>query len=65
MRTAPRLLATPHLGYVSQTNYATYYGQAVEAIQAYLAGSPVRRLPAPRASDAQTAPARPDGAGRQ
>ncbi|MFF7092613.1 D-2-hydroxyacid dehydrogenase family protein [Streptomyces rubradiris] len=45
MRTAPRLLATPHLGYVSQANYTTYYGQAVENIQAYLAGSPIRRLP--------------------
>ncbi|MFB8174953.1 D-2-hydroxyacid dehydrogenase family protein [Streptomyces sp. NPDC055966] len=45
MRTAPRLLATPHLGYVSRANYTTYYGQAVENIQAYLAGSPVRRLP--------------------
>ncbi|MGW0956104.1 D-2-hydroxyacid dehydrogenase family protein [Streptomyces sp. NPDC002545] len=44
MRTAPRLLATPHLGYVSQANYATYYGDAVEDIQAYLAGEPVRRL---------------------
>ncbi|MEV6486182.1 D-2-hydroxyacid dehydrogenase family protein [Streptomyces sp. NPDC051576] len=45
MRTAPRLLATPHLGYVSHANYTTYYGQAVEDIRAYLAGSPVRRLP--------------------
>ncbi|MFC8435926.1 D-2-hydroxyacid dehydrogenase family protein [Streptomyces sp. NPDC057253] len=45
LRTAPRLLATPHLGYVSQANYTTYYGQAVENIEAYLAGSPVRRLP--------------------
>ncbi|MFI6404484.1 D-2-hydroxyacid dehydrogenase family protein [Streptomyces sp. NPDC050548] len=45
MRTAPRLLATPHLGYVSQANYTTYYGQAVENIRAYLAGSPVRQLP--------------------
>ncbi|MCS0604970.1 D-2-hydroxyacid dehydrogenase family protein [Streptomyces sp. LP11] len=45
MRTAPRLLATPHLGYVSRANYATYYGEAVEDIEAYLAGSPVRRLP--------------------
>ncbi|MCZ0989116.1 D-2-hydroxyacid dehydrogenase family protein [Streptomyces diastatochromogenes] len=45
MRTAPRLLATPHLGYVSRANYTTYYGQAVEDIQAYLAGAPVRRLP--------------------
>ena len=45
LRTAPRLLATPHLGYVSRANYTTYYGQAVENIQAYLAGSPVRQLP--------------------
>ncbi|MGV9339633.1 D-2-hydroxyacid dehydrogenase family protein [Streptomyces sp. NPDC003688] len=45
MRTAPRLLATPHLGYVSRANYATYYGHAVEDIEAYLAGAPVRRLP--------------------
>ncbi|MFI6852829.1 D-2-hydroxyacid dehydrogenase family protein [Streptomyces sp. NPDC050416] len=47
MRTAPRLLATPHLGYVSRANYATYYGQAVENIRAFLDGSPVRLL-APR-----------------
>jgi phosphoglycerate dehydrogenase-like enzyme len=45
LRTAPRLLATPHLGYVSHANYTTYYGQTVENIQAYLAGSPVRQLP--------------------
>ncbi|GAA3071189.1 D-2-hydroxyacid dehydrogenase family protein [Streptomyces glomeratus] len=44
MRTAPRLLATPHLGYVSRANYATYYGEAVGDIKAYLAGEPVRRL---------------------
>ncbi|MGX1474794.1 UNVERIFIED_CONTAM: phosphoglycerate dehydrogenase-like enzyme [Streptomyces canus] len=45
IRTAPRLLATPHLGYVSRANYATYYGQAIEDIRAFLSGSPVRRLP--------------------
>ncbi|MER6346172.1 D-2-hydroxyacid dehydrogenase family protein [Streptomyces sp. NPDC001595] len=44
MRTAPRLLATPHLGYVSRANYARYYGQAVEDIRAYLDGTPVRLL---------------------
>ncbi|MER5531857.1 D-2-hydroxyacid dehydrogenase family protein [Streptomyces sp. NPDC002677] len=44
MRTAPRLLATPHLGYVSRANYERYYGQAVEDIQAYLAGDPIRVL---------------------
>ncbi|MET8830179.1 D-2-hydroxyacid dehydrogenase family protein [Streptomyces sp. NPDC004610] len=45
VRTAPRLLATPHLGYVSRANYETYYGQAVENIEAYLKGEPLRRLP--------------------
>ncbi|GAB1328385.1 D-2-hydroxyacid dehydrogenase family protein [Streptomyces sennicomposti] len=45
MRTAPRLLATPHLGYVSRANYERYYGQAVEAITSYLSGTPIRVLP--------------------
>ncbi|MFF1788801.1 D-2-hydroxyacid dehydrogenase family protein [Kitasatospora sp. NPDC058243] len=44
LRTAPRLLATPHLGYVSRDNYRHYYGEAVEDIAAYLAGEPIRRL---------------------
>lgn len=44
MRTAPRLLATPHLGYVSRANYEAYYGGAVEDIRAFLAGRPVRLL---------------------
>ncbi|MFJ8015579.1 D-2-hydroxyacid dehydrogenase family protein [Streptomyces sp. NPDC096339] len=44
LRTAPRLLATPHLGYVTRDNYATYYGEAVEDIIAFLDGSPVRLL---------------------
>ncbi|MFF4251661.1 D-2-hydroxyacid dehydrogenase family protein [Streptomyces sp. NPDC001663] len=44
MRSAPRLLATPHLGYVSRSNYETYYGHAVEDIRAFLDGAPVRRL---------------------
>ncbi|MEV7950994.1 D-2-hydroxyacid dehydrogenase family protein [Streptomyces rubiginosohelvolus] len=44
VRTAPRLLATPHLGYVSRANYETYYGQAVENIRAFLDGQPIRRL---------------------
>ncbi|GAB7103423.1 D-2-hydroxyacid dehydrogenase family protein [Streptomyces phaeofaciens JCM 4814] len=44
MRTAPRLLATPHLGYVSRANYERYYGQAVDGIRAYLEGSPMRVL---------------------
>ncbi|MFE2425999.1 D-2-hydroxyacid dehydrogenase family protein [Streptomyces sp. NPDC059373] len=46
MRGVPRLLGTPHIGYVSESNYRTYYGQAVEDIAAFLAGEPVRRLTA-------------------
>lgn len=44
LRTLPSVLATPHLGYVSQTNYKTFYEDAVEDIQAYLSGSPLRML---------------------
>ncbi|RKG85651.1 NAD(P)-dependent oxidoreductase, partial [Corallococcus terminator] len=44
LRTLPTLLATPHLGYVSQGNYATYFREAVEDIHAFLAGTPLRKL---------------------
>lgn len=40
-RSAPRLLATPHLGYVTEENYRGMYGAAVEAVLGYLAGRPV------------------------
>jgi len=39
---APNLLATPHLGYVTQANYSIYFREAVEDIQAYLGGAPTR-----------------------
>ncbi|HEY6934911.1 MAG TPA: D-2-hydroxyacid dehydrogenase family protein [Marmoricola sp.] len=44
MRRAPRLLATPHIGYVTERVYRTFYGEAVEDIEAFLAGTPVRRI---------------------
>ncbi|MFI9363439.1 D-2-hydroxyacid dehydrogenase family protein [Kitasatospora sp. NPDC053057] len=44
LRSAPRLLATPHLGYVSRDNYRRYFGEAVEDIAAFLKGEPIRRL---------------------
>lgn len=47
-RTAPRLLATPHLGYVTEANYRTYFTQTVEAIGAFAAGAPIRELTAAR-----------------
>ena len=43
-RRLPNVLATPHLGYVSDDNYRTYFTEAVEDIEAWLAGSPIRVL---------------------
>ncbi|GAB3877854.1 hypothetical protein GCM10027612_01280 [Microbispora bryophytorum subsp. camponoti] len=43
-RTLPNVLATPHLGYVSELNYATFFREAVEDIGAYLDGAPIRVL---------------------
>ncbi|MGC5343704.1 D-2-hydroxyacid dehydrogenase family protein [Streptomyces sp. DT171] len=43
-RSLPNLLATPHLGYVTERNYRGYFTQAVEDIAAFLAGRPVRAL---------------------
>lgn len=40
----PNVLATPHLGYVTEENYARYFGDAVENIEAWRAGSPLRVL---------------------
>jgi phosphoglycerate dehydrogenase-like enzyme len=44
LRKAPRVLLTPHIGYVSRENYRVFYGGTVEAIEAWLAGKPVRQL---------------------
>ena len=43
-RHAPRTVLTPHLGYVSDRAYRTFYPEAVENIAAFLAGTPVRVL---------------------
>lgn len=44
LRTAPRTLLTPHLGYVTQRVYQTFYSGVVEDIVAFLDGKPVREL---------------------
>ena len=41
---APNTVLTPHLGYVSEENYRAFFAGAVEAIEGYLKGSPVRVL---------------------
>jgi len=42
----PNTMLTPHLGYVSRQNYAAYFRGAVEAIEGYLSGAPIRVLSA-------------------
>jgi phosphoglycerate dehydrogenase-like enzyme len=42
LRREPRALLTPHLGYVTEETYRIFYGGMVEAIEAWLAGKPVR-----------------------
>jgi len=44
LRSHPRVLATPHLGYVTHANYTAYFTGVVEDIEAWLADSPVRVL---------------------
>jgi phosphoglycerate dehydrogenase-like enzyme len=43
-RTLRNVLATPHLGYVTRNNYAAYFTQVIEDIEAYLAARPIRVL---------------------
>ncbi|MQY14717.1 Glycerate dehydrogenase [Streptomyces sp. RB5] len=47
LRTAPNFLGLPHLGYVTRRNYDGYFQQAVQDIEAFLAGEPVRTLGRP------------------
>ncbi len=42
----PGVLATPHLGYVTRDGMALFYRGAVEDIEAFLAGAPIRVLAA-------------------
>jgi phosphoglycerate dehydrogenase-like enzyme len=42
---APNTVLTPHLGYVTEENYRVYFQGAVEVVEGYLAGKPVRELP--------------------
>ncbi len=44
LRTAPRTLLTPHIGYVTADTYRVFYTGAVEAISAFLDGQPIRLL---------------------
>jgi phosphoglycerate dehydrogenase-like enzyme len=46
LRSAPNVVLTPHLGYVTDEAYQVFYGDAAEDIAAFAKGSPVRVLSA-------------------
>jgi phosphoglycerate dehydrogenase-like enzyme len=48
LRSAPNLLATPHLGYVTDRVMGHWYSDAIEDVQAWRDGAPVRVMAAPR-----------------
>ncbi len=42
LRTAPNVILTPHIGYVTEENYRNSYPQIVENVVAFLDGKPIR-----------------------
>ena len=44
LRSLENTVITPHIGYVTTETYATFYGDALEDMQAYLQGAPIRVL---------------------
>jgi phosphoglycerate dehydrogenase-like enzyme len=44
LRSEPRALLTPHLGYVTEETYRDFYVGMVQAIEAWLAGTPINVL---------------------
>ncbi len=44
LRSAPRTLLMSHVGYVTEETYRVFHGDTVEAIEAWLAGAPVREI---------------------
>ena len=42
LRSAPRTLLTPHIGYVTERLYRQFYREVVEDIEAFISGRPIR-----------------------
>jgi phosphoglycerate dehydrogenase-like enzyme len=47
LRSAPNCVLTPHIGYATEQGYRIFYGEALEDVRAYAAGTPVRVIAAP------------------
>jgi phosphoglycerate dehydrogenase-like enzyme len=43
-RSLDNLIATAHIGYVTQGSYELYYGESVQNIRAWIAGRPIRTM---------------------
>src|SRR5579863_3098022 len=44
LRSAPNVILTPHIGYVTDENYRSSYPQIVEDVTAFLDGKPIRTI---------------------
>ena len=44
LRNTSNLLMTPHIGYVTRETMGIFYGETLEAVEAMIAGSPIREL---------------------
>ena len=49
LRALPNTVITPHIGYVARDAYEAFYGDALEDVEAFLAGAPIRLLEQPPA----------------
>ena len=54
LRRLENALLTPHLGYATADNYRLAYGEAVEDIRAFLAGTPIRVIQPEHAGSSRT-----------
>lgn len=45
-RTLSNVLATPHIGFVTEENYRIFYVESLENLLAYLDGKPIRTITA-------------------
>jgi phosphoglycerate dehydrogenase-like enzyme len=51
LRTLPKVIATPHIGYVTEATYTVFFQQIVEDIRSWLDGQPLRLMSAEPAAD--------------
>jgi phosphoglycerate dehydrogenase-like enzyme len=45
-RLLPNVIATPHIGFVTQENYKIFYEESLENLKAFVAGKPIRTITA-------------------